>query len=1176
MFLSAKIPVTSATVARVASPVSFAASSALLSLLAMLFSLAPLGRSAVAGERNSASPAEVMPAIDGESASSEPATDIDADAVSGKKSPSEDEDFSGGDVFVRGDCNADGRVNIADVQYLLRYLYAGDSPPPCITAADANDDERIDHSDAVKLAGALFGGGSPLSPPGPEPGPDPTPGPGCDGSKTARSDRGGEAETTGEEEGEAAEEEEASYLRLEVVMRRSEIEVTDAKVLDGPLVLSEVVTGEYVYEVTAPDGTTLAVESFQDPRSRRCSHAEGEEGEDRSPRTEEPEGTFVVRVPNREFTDEVLAGAKIKVFRRTEEGAGLRSVHAKSLKALQGREVEIEFESSPGEILRVAKPALERFRELGPMPVPGDAGVPVGGGGAVTSGPTVTPLLINGPTGMKFNVAIVGDGFSASEQETYNDVVDKFVIQGAFGHDIFNECANALNIYRINVVSAESGVTRATHCQFLSNWVNAAPDADVLGTGTIRVGLPGGVQFDIWLSVSNRSFRDLEAGFLNIPIPGDICGPTKALIFEVRLDTEDPDGDGAPDRCRIWIGAPRDLPGPDGNFTITPNLQGGAALTFTQTAVGTRTDRNTALGYIYNGVRHYFWLQEGCVTSIQQSIILSLVPEWHFVIVILNESGFGGCGGGGYQAITSGVSWQVLSHEMGHGIGGLGDEYTSPGGTYTGSRPGYPNLDTTTDRNTIKWKDLIDPSTPLPTKQSDVTDGNQDVGAFLGGHYCTSGIYRPVYNCRMNGNTPDFCPVCYRHIRELLYQRQELTFDRCSVGDFDGDGRDDLVQHSARMLALFLSDGSKLKPTSFATEHLPTGGWYIRSRDQHFVGDFDGDGRDDLFVFNGSDWSSEHFALLRSTGSGFEMSKRFVGSIPGWGALAPRDKFLVADFDGDGKSDIFIFNGYDWGDTCYFGMYRSTGSSLDSVRRYTNSLPLWGAMGSGDHFSVGDFDGDGKDDLYIFNGVDWTKAYLGMLRSTGTELAGVRRHVGSLPLWGTMKSGDRFFAGDFDGDGKDDLYIFNGTDWSKAYLGMFRSTGTDLARVQYYAGSVPGWGTMKRGDQYYVADINGDGREDLYGYNATDWPTEFLGRLISNGSALSGGYCKDWIGDWNLGQVDRFLVADFDGDSKDDLFVRNSNWFGMLWSQWNTLNFKRLYLRYIHNFRYNSTLGHSE
>ena len=34
------------------------------------------------------------------------------------------------------------------------------------------------------------------------------------------------------------------------------------------------------------------------------------------------------------------------------------------------------------------------------------------------------------------------------------------------------------------------------------------------------------------------------------------------------------------------------------------------------------------------------------------------------------------------------------------------------------------------------------------------------------------------------------------------------------------------------------------------------------------------------------------------------------------------------------------------------------------------------------------------------------------------------------------------------GDGKGDLYVFNGANWSKAYLGMLRSTGNSRERIE--------------------------------------------------------------------------------------------------------------------------------
>ena len=83
-------------------------------------------------------------------------------------------------------------------------------------------------------------------------------------------------------------------------------------------------------------------------------------------------------------------------------------------------------------------------------------------------------------------------------------------------------------------------------------------------------------------------------------------------------------------------------------------------------------------------------------------------------------------------------------------------------------------------------------------------------------------------------------------------------------------------------------------------------------------------------------------------------------------------------------------------------------------------------------------------------------------------------------------------------------YIFNGDDWSMPYLGMFRSAGTGLAYVHRYDGDVPGWGGLGRHDQFIAADINGNGRSDLWAWNYQDWSTEYLGRMISSGSEPVG------------------------------------------------------------------------
>ena len=86
---------------------------------------------------------------------------------------------SQGGKFVRGDSNGDGKVDISDPIFTIRYLYLGGPTTVCLAAADANDDERVDISDPIVLLQHLFVTGRPLPPPGPDPGLDPTPGMEC-------------------------------------------------------------------------------------------------------------------------------------------------------------------------------------------------------------------------------------------------------------------------------------------------------------------------------------------------------------------------------------------------------------------------------------------------------------------------------------------------------------------------------------------------------------------------------------------------------------------------------------------------------------------------------------------------------------------------------------------------------------------------------------------------------------------------------------------------------------------------------------------------------------------------------------------------------------------------------------------------------------------------------------
>jgi hypothetical protein len=616
------------------------------------------------------------------------------------------------------------------------------------------------------------------------------------------------------------------------------------------------------------------------------------------------------------------------------------------------------------------------------------------------------------------------------------------------------------------------------------------------------------------------------------------------------------------------------------------------------------TTRRTALDTEFSGDWDRCWMEDGAgFSGMFNATKLLYAPQTDISIIVMNEPQFGGCARGGNRFyVTLGSGWDVAAHEFGHNPGGLGDEYDDGGGDYTGSEPGSPNLTTNTNRATLKWRQWVPSWRSLPTTAGQIADITEDVGLFPGGIRSgtsyTDGLYHPSSQGRMNDNWPDHNPVGYAFVKNKMRPYQEATLRKNVTGDFNGDGRTDLVLLDGRQISLYLADdrdvgaddpqrGSPprgvtavLDPTWYNTDHIrnASGGWFrSRPSDEYYVGDFDGDGLDDIYVVNLTNWSKEWVIMLKSFGDHFEHINAYADDLPGW-QMRSGDQFYVADFNNDGRDDLCVYNGTNWA-VPYFGMLRSTGTRLLMARRYDKNLPGW-EMGKKEKFHVGDYNGDGREEFVVCDSNHWSKVHFRIYTSTGSALSLRNRFYGTIEAgainW-PMRRRDKIHALDFNGDGITDISTFNGRDWSHVYLGLWRVDDSGrMAGVRLYDTNsatantdVIGW-WMARRDKFYVADVNGDGNDDLVAYNKDNWSTQYLGMLRSNGgNRLQGSWQDDWIGSWNLGDSDSFKVADFRGNGGwDDLIVYNKGWLGLLRSYNNRFVQETLYRKWIHNHRY--------
>jgi hypothetical protein len=171
--------------------------------------------------------------------------------------------------------------------------------------------------------------------------------------------------------------------------------------------------------------------------------------------------------------------------------------------------------------------------------------------------------------------------------------------------------------------------------------------------------------------------------------------------------------------------------------------------------------------------------------STVMTVVNAQVPQWHMLIVIVNSTVYGGSGGQvACFSLASGAN-EIGLHEMGHTAFGFADEYEYYQGCgidtdrnqHPNSEPTQPNVTVNTNRDTIKWRDLIAAATAIPTTRNAscaVCDPQPNpvaattVGAFEGAHYYHCGAFRPQFNCRMRALGQPFCAVCQRVIQTTL------------------------------------------------------------------------------------------------------------------------------------------------------------------------------------------------------------------------------------------------------------------------------------------------------------------------------------------------------------------------------------------------------------------------
>lgn len=371
---------------------------------------------------------------------------------------------------------------------------------------------------------------------------------------------------------------------------------------------------------------------------------------------------------------------------------------------------------------------------------------------------------------------------------------------------------------------------------------------------------------------------------------------------------------------------------------------------------------------------------------------------------------------------------------------------------------------------------------------------------------------------------------------------------------------------SGRQLRSVLLGMAALMLTDLAHAQLP---WSEETHDIAF-GDFNGDGKTDLLYVAKNSGASSGIALSNNAGP-YNVAQTWASNYLGIAWHSSTYIPIVGDFNGDGKADVFLQRQAQ-GDH-YVLLSNSSGqlTAINQTVPFNQGGQIWSA--DGHRIVAGDFNGDARTDLFLQSTAATGLNAVFLAGATGT-------FSGAQQTWSNVHLGFKWslqnavvHAGDFNGDGKADLFVQAKPDvaiidyeipfpvpvYPPGRFGIANAKAANANGEIFYTPALQIWDRRYQNVDWsaanfnaVVGDFNGDGRADilLQGRRAGMTNSEFV--VSSGGQVTSGNMLSDPVLLTATADQFRLYAGNFDGTSGAGVYLQALTSGGTSSVAWNS------------------------